>query len=154
MVVSDMRRFCKYFCLIALVLYLLMIFIFSNQNGNSSAGLSHKITVIMTSFLFKQDSFYVCLIFDRLHYITRKLAHFTEYFGLAILIFFNLKMWFKKQNALWLTLLFALFVAFADEFHQFFISERNANVFDVLIDFLGAFLGYMNSLFLDGDIND
>jgi len=71
----------------------------------------------------------------------RKLAHITEY---AILMILSLRIailqWPYKKVALY-SLLFCIFYAATDEFHQTFIPGRVGTPVDVGIDMLGMLLG-------------
>jgi VanZ family protein len=71
----------------------------------------------------------------------RKLAHITEY---AILMILSLRIailqWPYKKAALY-SLLFCIFYAATDEFHQTFIPGRVGTPVDVGIDMLGMLLG-------------
>ena len=63
--------------------------------------------------------------------LIRKLAHFTEYAILYVLVFRATK------NKIW-GVLFAFFYAITDEIHQLFVPGRNGSARDVLIDTAGA----------------
>lgn len=76
-----------------------------------------------------------------IHFLTRKAAHFTEYFILGILsarVFYRSsngtlsRHWF--QFALALVGIYALF----DEYHQSFVPSRTSSIFDSLIDIAGG----------------
>ncbi|MEQ8199440.1 MAG: VanZ family protein, partial [Clostridiaceae bacterium] len=77
-----------------------------------------------------------------LEYIVRKNAHAFEYFILAILTgasFFSHGI--RGRRAVVYILVFCLFYAATDEFHQLFVSGRSAMFTDVVIDFSGAAMG-------------
>ena len=76
-----------------------------------------------------------------IHFLTRKLAHFTEYAVLGTLSArafassandFVQRHWF--QAALFLILCYALL----DEFHQSFVPSRTASIYDSAIDVAGG----------------
>jgi VanZ family protein len=72
----------------------------------------------------------------------RKLAHFSEYFLLAVSI--AIPLYVYRVRGIWLVLIAGIIcVAFAssDEFHQLFVSGRGASVRDVLIDSSGSLVG-------------
>lgn len=80
----------------------------------------------------------------------RKLAHSLEFGILSFLIFRALKgnnLEFKK--ALILSFFIAVAYAFSDEFHQYFVAERQAKLTDVGIDSLGIALISFAILFFD-----
>jgi VanZ family protein len=80
---------------------------------------------------------------DLIHTVLRKLGHVTEYFILGLLLFRAFRgETSKKWSWRWtvLALLFVVFYAATDEFHQSFSSAREASVADVGIDALGGIL--------------
>lgn len=72
-------------------------------------------------------------------YVIKKIGHMIGY-GLLALSYFH---YFKYDNKkYWLAWLLALLFSFTDEFHQSFVSGRNASAMDVLVfDNLGAVFG-------------
>jgi VanZ family protein len=76
-----------------------------------------------------------------LHFLTRKLGHFTEY---AVLAFLARRAFVTSSNAFiqrkWFQLGLALVVIYAllDEFHQWFEPTRTASIYDSGIDVLGG----------------
>ena len=71
----------------------------------------------------------------------RKLAHLTEY---AILMILSLRLAILRwpyRKALIYSLVFCIFYAATDEFHQIFIPGRVGSVIDVGIDTIGACFG-------------
>ena len=79
---------------------------------------------------------------QRIHGVTRKLAHMTEYFALAIAVSFPLYV-YGVHGILLMLLAGMICVGFAagDEYHQSFISGRSPSVRDVGIDSFGVFWG-------------
>jgi VanZ family protein len=75
------------------------------------------------------------------HFVTRKLAHFTEY---AILGFLAARAFRTSSHPAirnhWFLISVALIVVYAliDEYHQSFVPSRTASVFDSLIDMTGG----------------
>lgn len=81
---------------------------------------------------------------DRIHFLIRKLGHFSEYFILTVLLMRAL----RQENSgrierrhLLISFAIASFYAISDEFHQSFVRSRGANVIDVLIDMCGGIAG-------------
>jgi len=76
------------------------------------------------------------------HFITRKIAHLTEY---AILGFLAARAFRTSSRPAirhhWFLISAALIVIYAllDEYHQSFVPTRTASVFDSLIDMTGGF---------------
>jgi len=79
----------------------------------------------------------------------RKGAHMTEYGILALLLWRPLRKPVQSQAHVWhwpaagfVLSLVALYAA-SDEFHQRFVPSREASVWDVLLDILGAVLALL-----------
>ncbi len=73
--------------------------------------------------------------------IFKKLAHFSEYAVLALLLrraLAHSTAWLPEKVNLWACGL-AILYAVSDEIHQFLVPLRNAEVYDVMIDSFGAF---------------
>ena len=74
----------------------------------------------------------------------RKLAHWLEYFILAVLLYRALHAESGGRSsvrpAAW-TITFALVWAATDEFHQSLVPSRSASIVDVMIDGLGGVFG-------------
>ena len=76
-----------------------------------------------------------------IHFLTRKLAHFSEYAVLGLLSareFARSANDFVQQH--WFQVSFLLIVAYAllDEFHQSFVPSRTASIYDSAIDVAGG----------------
>ena len=81
--------------------------------------------------------------FEYIHFITRKLAHVTEYGVLGFLLF---RAWRGDDTGGWRAawvrqaLGIVMGVAAVDEFHQSFVLSRGSSPWDALLDTLGAAL--------------
>jgi VanZ family protein len=76
------------------------------------------------------------------HYAVRKVAHFTEYAILSVLLYRALREgpgWSARVAVT--ALVIAGLYAAADEFHQWFVVGRTASALDCLIDVTGAAAG-------------
>ncbi len=109
------------------ILWMLVIFAFSAQDGEASGTIS----VTVSSALHLPE------------WLIRKGAHMAEYAVLAVLLsgFFSTfpSLGRRRQGAAaWL---FSVLYAATDEFHQMFSGGRTPAVRDVLIDGAGAALG-------------
>lgn len=116
--------------LLLIILWLLVIFIFSNQDGTTSTALTNG---VLEKYLFFIDS-------DVLFIIIRKIAHITEYLILGILVFSFVNE-FKIDRKIIISLLICLIFSSLDEFHQLFIPGRTGKILDVFIDMIGVLLG-------------
>ena len=110
-----------------LILVCIAIFLFSNQVGSESSQISSNLVI-------------------------RKLGHFSEYLTLGFFSFAYFSNLLLKNNkcknfkrTTLVSLIFSIFYAASDEFHQTFVDGRDGNVIDVLIDGSGAFFGMLLS---------
>ena len=127
---------------------------FSSQDGEKSSAVSSGVSysvakVIVKNFtsLPKEESEKKVL---SLVPFVRKGAHFTIYCALSISSFFTLhfftlaKSLRLKKHRIWLyPAVFCLIYAASDEIHQSFVSGRDGNIPDVLLDFSGALFGIL-----------
>ena len=118
--------------LLLIVIWLLVIFLFSNQDGSTSTSLTNG---ILEKYLFFVDS-------DIFFMIIRKMAHIIEYFILGILVL-NFINEFKVDKKIVISILICFILASFDEFHQLFIPDRTGRLLDVFIDMIGASLGIL-----------
>jgi VanZ family protein len=70
-----------------------------------------------------------------IHFITRKVAHFTEY---AILGFLAARAFRIHQRWFLISLLLIVAYALIDEYHQSFVPSRTASILDSFIDMAGG----------------
>ena len=145
--------------LILVLLWLGVIFFFSNSNGEETGVQSQSITKIAITYTLKltnsinitnidlSNEETINKIVDEYHPFIRKLAHFTEYFILAILVLILVKETTLDKKYLFV-ILFCICIATWDEIHQLLISERQGRIIDVLIDTTGC-IAYLiiNKLF-------
>lgn len=129
------------------LLMLSTIFGFSNQNAETSSGLSQKVSMgIVTTFdsLFDQNWEKDTMedYAEKIEYPIRKAAHVSEYLILTLLTAIPLGVYGVRGKKLILSLfLFCVLCAAGDEFHQSFIPGRSPQFTDVLIDSTGILTG-------------
>ena len=124
-------------------IWMIVIFIFSANDGASSVSKSKKITYEVINIVEKKKSEEEKKEkVEIIHPSVRKVAHAFEYAVLYILIISSLKASNIKVNKIYLiTLIICILYATTDEIHQLFVSDRSGNVIDVLIDSSGAIIG-------------
>lgn len=139
----------KFINIVLLIVWLVIIFIFSCENGENSkstsisvtdsgVNIANKITGNKISSLFEKK-----LTKDYLG-IIRKSAHFIEYFILGIICFLLFRQYgFTDSKCILFSFLICFVYACSDEIHQLFVPGRTSRVFDVFIDSLGSFTGIM-----------
>ncbi len=132
---------------------LAVIFFFSSQNGETSSGVSIKVTRLFARTIFfgyetmQPDA--QNFIVSELHGFIRKLAHFTAYAFLGINIYAALKTILRKAaERIPAALLICAAFASLDEMHQLTVSGRAGSVSDVVIDTTGALAGIILGLII------
>lgn len=119
---------------ILLIVWMIGIFIMSNQPASISDSQSEGVIKVLLSIGIDANS-----IFGQLaNFIVRKCAHFLEYMILAILYFNVAKLYFDKKIVIISTIVFVFVYACSDEFHQLFVPGREGAFRDVLIDTFGG----------------
>lgn len=116
--------------------YIGFIFFNSLQVGESSGNFSKEIA------LFLMNTFHVTIDFDSFHHFIRKLAHFSEYFILALLVTGAIHVSPLFQNKKMNLLVFWILPPSVDETIQHFVPGRNGAFSDVLLDMSGFFVGF------------
>ncbi len=133
------------FCVCA-VTWMCVIFYYSHRPAEVSAQDSYEVGMMTGRVViedFEEWSFVDQLAFAmKVDHPIRKLAHFTEYFILAVLLFGAVDSSKRRTVLRWLIpWLISTLYAVSDEVHQYFIPGRNCNVLDVIIDSSGACVG-------------
>jgi VanZ family protein len=140
--VLNKRTFLKYW----LPVVLWMALIFTGSSDIASSQRSSRIIGPILHWLFPTMSKETV---DIIVLCVRKCAHLTEYAILALLVWRALRKPQKNDPRPWSwrtgrnAVLFVLFYAATDEFHQLFVATRQASVTDVLIDAIGAAIGML-----------
>lgn len=132
--------------LLILVFWMGLIFFFSSQPDVRSAetsSLAARIIYRICAFLLK-DAVALSESEFMLRYVQpiRKLAHFSEFMILSILVYINVSEYRKKDICI-VSFLISVLYAISDEIHQLFVVNRCCSFYDVLIDSAGCFLGIL-----------
>lgn len=135
-------------CAASLLLGMLyyMIFHFSAQDAEESGSLSLKVSYkgaeIVNSISGGRWDASLEELALMLEHPVRKLAHFSEYACMGVLLFLLWSQWISQGWRLRLLVGVWVFLsAGADEFHQYFVPGRYASVADVLLDTCGGVCG-------------
>ena len=144
----------KIFGIIIIISIMAGISLFSSQTAQESDHLSKNIAKeivvqlgILTEEEAKKDA---DGIISQVNHIIRKLAHFTIYFLLGLILYIVIynniyKPFFTLLIAWTISTIYAGF----DEYHQTFVSGRGGQIRDIIIDSSGALLaGVMCVVFL------
>ena len=133
----------KKFNIILLVIWLLTIFMFSNDKADSSSAKSDTIAESISNVIEKFTG-HKCSTdtIDTIIFIVRKTAHFLEYLILGILVINVIKDYKELELKYIITgVLLCMLYSISDEIHQLFVSGRSCQLRDVLIDTLGSITG-------------
>ncbi len=117
--------------LLVSVLWIGLMFFLSHQNGPDTFNTSHGMTVYLANILGVDPEW--------LHGIVRKGAHVGLYF---VLVLFLCGWQLSGGKKLWLALLLAVVFSLVDEGTKPMIPGRHCDVEDILLNDVGALLGY------------
>ena len=128
--------------IILVILWMAIIFCFSNQKADDSSNLSDGLIVKVASIfvdknLSTKDKE---IILEKYTTIVRKTAHFSIYLILGILVI-SLLLEYNIKHIILVSLITCLLYSISDEVHQLFIEGRSGEVRDVLIDTTGSLVG-------------
>lgn len=144
---KKLRQNKKLFHSILVIIWMLVIFNFSSQNGTKSTKTSDVVTsmvVNVTTSVTNKDipREEVKKKVEDSTFLVRKTAHFTEYLILGILVLQLLSDYTKiNKRMLIVSLIICYLYAVSDEVHQIFIPGRTAKVLDTFIDGAGSLVG-------------
>lgn len=133
----------KYYKLGSVMFWMILIYYFSQQTVDESIKLSSVATMVFSNLV---ELFLPHSTFEEeyLHHIVRKLAHFTIYFILGVLVSYLLNVGKRKgKKIILVAIICCILFAISDETLQLFVYGRGAQVSDVFIDTLGASLGIL-----------
>lgn len=124
-----------------------IIFGFSSQNSTKSSGISRKITVKITSnikSIQEKNETEKAQILHNIEHIIRKIAHFSIYTIVGLLLMLLCKTYnIKEIDRVAICLIIGIIYATSDEIHQVFVPGRGPLFTDVLIDTSGVIVGIL-----------
>lgn len=133
--------------IILVVLWMITVFCFSNQNSTRSSNTSRKAIQFVVRKVATLPQEQEESIIEDLQHVVRKLAHFSIYTVGGMLLLSLVKTYTKQMP--WL---YAWFIgtgyAITDEIHQYFIPGRSCELRDVMIDSSGVITGIILILVL------
>lgn len=142
----SMREKLKLLSFLPTIIMLSVIFLFSGQQGDASAELSSGVTYKIVEFEGKikkeqLDNHRIEQRVEELHFYVRKMGHISEFFLLEIAMSIPCFVYhIKGKKLIFIPIGCAVLCAGLDEFHQLFISGRDAALRDVFIDSIGIVL--------------
>lgn len=132
------------------VLWMVLIFSFSAQPASTSGKLSlstgHMIGYVLIPHFEKQTVKQQEAFALKIEHGIRKLAHFTEYTILAMLIMTALGPRAKAMKGH--AFAFGGLYAVCDEIHQIFVKGRSCQITDMIVDCMGVLTGIILFLFI------
>lgn len=139
---------------VLLVMLYIAIFTLSGQDGETSGDLSMKLSGKCTEVLGNMsgggwNSAKMAEMAKKLEHPLRKMAHFTEYALMSVLVWLLWSLWLPERKTLHvIPVLWVFGSAILDEFHQSFVPGRHAGFDDVCVDTLGGIAGLVFILLL------
>lgn len=132
----------KFISIVLLIVWLVVIFLLSNQtgevSGSTSNGILYNVFENIYDFL-KLNKDNLSSFVDLIENPIRELMHSFEYFVLTFL-FVNVLVNFNINNKVIISIMFIFISASFDEIHQLFIQGRIFQYFDIFMDMLGCFV--------------
>lgn len=138
------KNFLRAILLILLLVTLFLIFGFSSQDAEESGGLSSSIAKFILKQINNDKIEDRQPILERTESIIRKVAHFSIYtlVGLLLMSFVNTYD-LKENKRIMISLCIGALYATSDEIHQLFVPGRSGQITDVILDSMGVLLGIL-----------
>ena len=133
--------------LILLLGTMTIIFGFSSQDGKESGNISKKITeqiVKRIPQIQEKEQEEKEIIINRIEKVIRKIAHFSIYTVVGILVMAFISTYqIKEKNRIIISTIIGIIYACSDEIHQSLVPGRSPMITDVMIDTMGVVLGIL-----------
>ncbi len=138
----DKKTQIKIIKIILIIVWMIVVFEFSNQRGTKSSNTSRKVTVAVVQAISDKTVEENELLIQKTEKVIRKLAHYTIYtIGGFLIMNYAYTTNLKTKEKILYSIAFGAGYAVTDELHQFFMPGRSARLFDVCIDTLGVITG-------------
>ena len=127
--------------ILLVVIWMGVIFSFSSDNKVASDNKSSSVIITIYHFFNSKEitKYEEKQIIEKYAYPIRKLAHFTEYFILGLLVISLISEYtIINRKSIIIGIIICMLYAISDELHQLFTSGRSARIFDVLVDTSGS----------------
>lgn len=142
------RRKAARICFLLSLLWMMFIFMMSQQNADTSTETSLRAGTLVAELVVPGYRDWTAAeqraLAMQIDYPVRKLAHASEYTVLGILYslsVLSVSVVPKRKKLLCTAFPLGVLYAMSDEFHQLFVPGRAGRVSDVLIDSSGVLLG-------------
>ncbi len=125
--------------LILVVVWMVVVFSFSNQRGDESQQTSDVITkTVVKIFWGDLEGSELADTESLVSFAVRKIAHFSIYFLGGFLIFAFLNTFeIELSKKLLFTIIWGFLFSCSDELHQMFVDGRAGQFMDIIIDTMG-----------------
>ena len=133
-----------YFRIALAILWMIVIFMLSSQNSDTSSSTSGRILALISQII--HYDLLTSPFVNTCQFIVRKCAHMFAYFLLGIL-WYRVFVLVKEHPYHWSALCTVLY-ACSDEFHQLFVPGRAGQIRDVCIDSMGMLIGFIGIYFI------
>ena len=138
------KNFLRAILLILLLGTLFLIFGFSSQDAEESGGLSSSIAKFILKQVKHDEIEDRQPILERTESVIRKMAHFSIYTLVGLLLMSFVSTYNLKENKrIIISLGIGALYATSDEIHQLFVPGRSGQVSDVILDSMGVLLGIL-----------
>lgn len=126
----------------------------SEQSGNLSLKVSEKCVEIVNNMTHRNWTSVVRMeLAEFWEHPIRKLAHFTEYTCMGLLVYTMWRPWRDRTQVLYRIAAIWVFLSAAfDELHQYFVPGRYCSFADVLLDTAGGIFGICICVFIEKKI--
>lgn len=145
-----MKTFRRFFWFVPTVVWMVVIFQFSAQEAQVSAGLSLKVSEKVADVLHEtvMTGYPEDQIVEIVHPIVRKCAHMAEYAVLYTLLFLSFFFSMLATRSAAVSVVISFIYACIDEVHQMFVPGRSGNYMDVCVDMTGVLAAVAVILFI------
>lgn len=129
---------------ILIVIWMITVFCFSNDNSQKSSNKSEKIVEVISQICDNKIREK-----DKLETIVRKSAHMLIYTigGILFFLYFNTYDIVFKKKIIY-SIIICVIYAITDEIHQGFVPGRSPQITDILIDTAGVNIGIVISYWI------
>lgn len=137
----------KTISIILVCIWMSVVFLFSNQQGEGSGNTSRKVAEIVVNIIDVQNKYSDLKkeeLVKTIEPFIRKLAHYTIYaIGGIVIINCISQFCAKEKMQIAISTCIGILYAISDEIHQLIVAGRSGNIKDVIIDSLGVLTGIM-----------
>ncbi len=139
-----MKNITKTISFVLLILWMVIVFLFSAQDATASSKVSGGLTETVLEILKVPEEH-----MENAETLIRKLAHFSIYAIGGVITIWHIGTYkISTPKAVLLSQTFGILYATTDEIHQYFVPGRACQLRDVTIDALGVATGIVAVLII------